>query len=59
MEEAFCQMFWQLRFTPEDVVFKLDLRRASVFTDTFEQLAAARHSDFKRPLLVNYSLDLS
>lgn len=38
---------------PADVLFELDLRRALVLQDTFEQLAAAQHSDYKRPLVVN------
>lgn len=38
---------------PDDLFFELDLRRALVLQDTFEQLAAAHHSDYKRPLVVN------
>lgn len=33
--------------------FKLHLQRASLFESTFRELAAAAHSDFKKPLVVN------
>ncbi|XP_018517718.1 probable E3 ubiquitin-protein ligase HERC3 [Lates calcarifer] len=39
---------------PQDVLFELHLRRASVLEDTFEQLAAAYHRDYKRPLVVYF-----
>lgn len=38
---------------PGALVFILDLRRASVLEDTFDQLAAAHHNDYKKPLVVN------
>ncbi|XP_038561956.1 probable E3 ubiquitin-protein ligase HERC3 [Micropterus salmoides] len=37
---------------PGALVFILDLRRASVLEDTFDQLAAAHHNDYKKPLVV-------
>ncbi|XP_070764277.1 probable E3 ubiquitin-protein ligase HERC3 [Enoplosus armatus] len=39
---------------PRDWVFQLNLRRSSVLEDTFDQLAAARHSDFKMRLAVYF-----
>lgn len=54
MKHIFWDMFLESEFSlPEDMHFVLDLRRALVLTDTFEQLAAAHHSDYKRPLMVN------
>lgn len=38
---------------PNDVYFLLELRRAMVLEDTFKELVAAHHSDYKRPLMVN------
>lgn len=54
MHPIFWGMFLENQFPlPEDMLFVLDLRRALVLTDTFEQLAAAHHSVYKRPLMVN------
>lgn len=38
---------------PKPKFFKLQLQRASLFESTFRELAAAAHSDFKKPLVVN------
>lgn len=38
---------------PQDLIFELDLRRASVLEDTFKQMATAHHTDYKMPLVVN------
>lgn len=51
-------IFWSMLLEnefplPKDVFFELDLRRALVLQDTFEQLAAAHHSVYKRPLVVS------
>lgn len=51
-------MYWDSLFEfgdclPQDFLFELDLRRAAVLEDTFEQLAVADQSDYKRPLVVN------
>ncbi|XP_040893624.1 probable E3 ubiquitin-protein ligase HERC4 [Toxotes jaculatrix] len=48
-------LFWEFIFfqpNPQHVYLVLDLRRASILDDTFEQLAAAQHNYFKRPLVV-------
>ncbi|XP_030587326.1 probable E3 ubiquitin-protein ligase HERC3 [Archocentrus centrarchus] len=37
--------------------FELRLQRASLFEGTFRQLAAARHEDFKKPLVVYFDED--
>lgn len=37
----------------QDLFFELDLRRAAVLEDTFEQLATAHHTDYMMPLVVN------
>ncbi|XP_013767854.1 E3 ISG15--protein ligase HERC5-like [Pundamilia nyererei] len=37
--------------------FKLQLQRASLFKSTFRELAAAAHSDFKKPLVVHFDED--
>ncbi|XP_065327503.1 E3 ISG15--protein ligase HERC5-like [Pelmatolapia mariae] len=37
--------------------FKLQLQRASLFESTFTELAAAPHSDFKKPLVVHFDED--
>nr|XP_046250580.1 probable E3 ubiquitin-protein ligase HERC4 [Scatophagus argus] len=39
---------------PADLFFELDLRRASVLEDTFEQLADAYHIDYKKELAVYF-----
>ncbi|CAK6973245.1 probable E3 ubiquitin-protein ligase HERC3 [Scomber scombrus] len=39
---------------PEEFLLNLDLTRASVLEDAFEQLAAVDHSDYKKPLLVYF-----
>ncbi|XP_026222290.1 probable E3 ubiquitin-protein ligase HERC3 [Anabas testudineus] len=58
VQQSFCDLFWEFGFlsfpSPQDIFFKLDLRRASVFEDTFKQLAAVDHSDYKRRLLVYF-----
>ena len=38
---------------PEELLFRLDLTKASVLEDAFEQLAAVDHSDYKKLLVVN------
>lgn len=40
----------------EDGYFLLDVRRSMFLEDTFEQLAAADHRDYKRPLMVNTTM---
>ncbi|XP_044049751.1 probable E3 ubiquitin-protein ligase HERC4 [Siniperca chuatsi] len=48
---------WFLRWglpPPQNLVFKLELRRASVLEDTFDQLAAAHHNDYKMRLVVYF-----
>lgn len=37
--------------------FKLQLQRASLFESTFRELAAAPHSDFKKPPCGKYLID--
>ncbi|XP_062276633.1 probable E3 ubiquitin-protein ligase HERC4 [Scomber scombrus] len=39
---------------PEKLLFRLDLTKASVLEDTFEQLAAVDHSDYKKLLVVYF-----
>ncbi|KAL7401490.1 hypothetical protein ABVT39_000409 [Epinephelus coioides] len=38
----------------QDLLLKLDVRRASVLEDTFKQLAAVNHSHYKFPLVVDW-----
>ncbi|KAK2841856.1 hypothetical protein Q5P01_012056 [Channa striata] len=57
--EQLDQFIWNLIcgaewFLPTHFKFELDLRRASVLEDTFEQLAAAHHRDYKKPLVVYF-----
>ncbi|XP_078024314.1 putative E3 ubiquitin-protein ligase HERC3 isoform X1 [Epinephelus lanceolatus] len=62
LERKFLDMFWEFGLIlppPEDVLLKLDVRQASVLEDTFKQLAAARHSDYKCPLLVDWGEKLT
>ncbi|XP_031608731.2 probable E3 ubiquitin-protein ligase HERC3 [Oreochromis aureus] len=46
---------WIPQSKPE--FFKLQLQRASLFESTFRELAAAPHSDFKKPLVVHFDED--
>ncbi|XP_028264079.1 probable E3 ubiquitin-protein ligase HERC4 [Parambassis ranga] len=52
---------WMCFPHPEDAYFLLDVRRSTFLEDTFEQLAAANHRDYKRPLTVyldeNFTID--
>ncbi|XP_019960901.2 probable E3 ubiquitin-protein ligase HERC3 [Paralichthys olivaceus] len=44
---------WGLNLlVPQDSLFRLDLRRASISEDTFKQLDAVHHSDYKKRLVV-------
>ena len=56
--DAVCQINFSILFEygflfHQDLFFELDLRRAAVLEDTFEQLATARHTDYMMPLVVN------
>ncbi|XP_070828128.1 probable E3 ubiquitin-protein ligase HERC4 [Chaetodon trifascialis] len=44
---------------PRDLFFGLNLRRASVLKDTFEQLGAANDSDYTMPLVVYFDENLA
>lgn len=47
-------IFWEnIIPQPNDLLLLLELRRAMVLEDTFTQLGAAHHSDYKKPLSVN------
>ncbi|XP_067356937.1 probable E3 ubiquitin-protein ligase HERC3 isoform X1 [Channa argus] len=59
--EQLGQFFWNLLYGVDlfplwnlQRPFELDLKRASILEDTFEQLAAANHSDYKKPLVVYF-----
>ena len=52
-------MVWPFGWVPEtNPYFELKLKRASLLEGTFKQLAAADHSAFKKPLMVNIQFDL-
>uniref|UniRef100_A0A3Q3IRN4 HECT-type E3 ubiquitin transferase n=1 Tax=Monopterus albus TaxID=43700 RepID=A0A3Q3IRN4_MONAL len=51
-------LLWGIIPDPQDLLFILDLRRDSVLEDTFDQLAAAHHSVYKRQLMVCFDKNL-
>ncbi|XP_061577145.1 E3 ISG15--protein ligase HERC5-like [Cololabis saira] len=54
-DNFFMQPFLELGLLdPSPEFFKLELRRASVLKDTFDQLAAAPREDYKRALMVHF-----
>ncbi|XP_041794818.1 probable E3 ubiquitin-protein ligase HERC4 isoform X2 [Chelmon rostratus] len=55
-----CDMMLENRFPQrQDLFFELNLRRASVLEDTFEQLAAVDDTDCKMPLVVYFDENLT
>ncbi|XP_044213215.1 probable E3 ubiquitin-protein ligase HERC4 isoform X1 [Thunnus albacares] len=63
MKRIFCNLILECGRcqSPQDLFFQLNLKRATVLEDTFKELAAVDHSDYKRPLMVyfdeNYTID--
>ncbi|XP_029290721.1 probable E3 ubiquitin-protein ligase HERC3 isoform X2 [Cottoperca gobio] len=58
MKEQQAKMNWCLGWAFEpNQFFELKLKRASLLEGTFEQLAAAQHSAFKKPLVVYFDED--
>ncbi|XP_053175956.1 uncharacterized protein LOC128359488 [Scomber japonicus] len=57
VEHVIFDLFWVLGWfppLPQRLLFELDLKRATVLEDTFQQLAAVDHSNYKRALMVYF-----
>ncbi|XP_062276631.1 probable E3 ubiquitin-protein ligase HERC4 [Scomber scombrus] len=56
MGQSWWDIYWQCgrEALPEKLLLRLDLMKASVLEDAFEQLAAVDHSDYKKLLVVYF-----